>query len=57
MAFPTTNVRVKTGPLGPFTISSHLDPAPERGCQWTDYLAAQLHGFTGIRLADCSRPR
>jgi len=52
MAFPTTNVRVETRPLGLLTKSCHFDAAPECGCQRVDHLAAQLHKFAGIRPAD-----
>jgi hypothetical protein len=52
MAFPTTNVRIKTRSLGLFTISCNLDTALKSGHQWPGDFSVQLHEFAGIRSAD-----
>jgi hypothetical protein len=52
MAFPTANVRIKTGSFRLLTKRSHLDTALEGGSQWAGHLAAQLHEFASICHAD-----
>lgn len=52
MAFPATNMRVKTGPTGFLTKGSYFYPALETGSQWATHLSAQLHEFAGIRPVD-----
>ncbi len=52
MAFPTANVRIKTGPFGLFTIRGYLDAPLKSRCNGPDHLPMQPHEFASVSPDD-----